>query len=189
MAQTHIISDIHIGHKNILKYRTRFDSIEEHDDLIMENILGKVGKRDSLWLLGDCFFDEGSIDFLRTLKKYVLYINWVLGNHDTDNASRQKVLRKIIGEGLVHRVGSLFNRGGFWYSHHPIHPLELRGKFNIHGHVHDATLPDNRYFNASCENISYTPVTLAALKEVFYGSAGNIYIAPPEFEYQGAHGT
>jgi calcineurin-like phosphoesterase family protein len=189
VAHTHIISDLHIGHTNILKYRSQFPDIEDHDATILENILGATGKRDSLWLLGDCFFDENSIEFLRTISKNVMYVNWVMGNHDTDNAARQKVLRQIIAEGLVYRVGSMFMRGGFWYTHHPVHPLELRGKFNIHGHVHSATLPDSRYFNVSCENVDYTPIKLATLKEMFYGEGGNSYVAPDLEEYLGAHGT
>ena len=165
MTQTFIISDLHWGHKGILKHRPHFSSIEEHDNLILDNILKTTNKRDSLWLLGDCFFDEASIGFLRIIKKHCAYVNWVIGNHDTDTTKRQKLLRKILAEGLIHKVGSMFKQGGFWFTHHPMHPLELRGRFNIHGHVHNDTIPDNRYFNVCCENVDYTPIRLQNLIE------------------------
>lgn len=180
MSTTYIIADLHMGHRNILKYRPQFSNVEEHDSTIRENILFTVRKTDSLWLLGDCFFDENSIELLREFKARGIIVNWVLGNHDTDNAARQRLVRQILAEDLVFRVGSLFSRGGFWFSHPPIHPQELRNKFNIHGHVHTATVPDNRYFNVSCENIDYTPISSVYLKELFYGNDENSHIVPIE---------
>jgi len=178
MSETFVISDLHLNHRNIIKYRPQFSTVEEHDATITQNVLETVSKKDSLWLLGDCFFDEPSIQLLRLLKDKGVIVNWVLGNHDTDNAKRQRLIRQILQEDLVFRVGSLFKRGGFWFSHHPVHPLELRNSFNVHGHVHAATLPDNRYYNVSCENLNYTPISYFYLKELFYGNGENNYIAP-----------
>ena len=57
-------------------------------------------------------------------------------------------------------VHSLYKWHEFWLSHCPIHPDELRGKVNIHGHVHHATLNDKRYYNTSLENTGFYPVDL-----------------------------
>lgn len=165
MANVYYLGDLHFGHKNILTYRSNFSSIEEHDTIIMENILTTVGKRDTLWLMGDILFNEESISKLQVINSNVGYVNWVLGNHDSDNNERQKIIRKVLQLGIVHKVGALFSSNGFWLSHAPIHSEELRGKCNIHGHVHTATLSDNRYFNTSCENINYKPVDLNFIKE------------------------
>ena len=62
------------------------------------------------------------------------------------------------------KVHALHTRKGCWLSHAPIHPEELRGKFNIHGHVHDNTLQDPRYANVSLENCNYTPVDFQDIK-------------------------
>jgi calcineurin-like phosphoesterase family protein len=157
MSDVYVISDLHFGHKNILNYRTGFSSIEEHDTIIMDNILSTVGERDTLWMLGDCFFNEESLEYLRRISSKCLQVNLVLGNHDTDNAVRQRNIRTILNEGLVNKIGSTFKRHGAWLTHTPIHPDELRGCTNIHGHVHTATIQDSRYFNACVENINYTP--------------------------------
>ena len=61
---------------------------------------------------------------------------------------------------------------GAWLSHAPIHPAELRGKINIHGHVHYANVLDetgkldNRYFNVSLENTGGCPIALNVIKEI-----------------------
>jgi calcineurin-like phosphoesterase family protein len=163
MSEVYILSDAHIGHKNILKYRPEFSSIEDHDRTILENIFITCGKRDTLWLLGDCFFNNDAVDnfLLPTLDRGIT-VNFIPGNHDTDSAERQKVLKRVIG--LVNEVHTLRKyKKGFWLSHHPIHPEQLFGRVNIHGHVHTETIKDDRYFNACCENIGYRPINIGKI--------------------------
>lgn len=159
MSRVFHISDAHFGHKNILNFRKIFSSIEEHDETIMQNILSSCGKRDTLWMHGDMFFTGESINKLEEICKYVGHVRLILGNHDVERMSsdrRRMGLEKILSTGAG--VFSLATKGGFWLTHAPIHPDELRGKFCCHGHVHDATLSDYRYINVSCENINYKPV-------------------------------
>lgn len=158
------MGDLHLGHKNILKYRPEFESIEEHDETIVDNILSTVGKRDTLWLTGDIIFTKEYIGVLASISDHVGHLNWVLGNHVSDNSTRQQIIREVLNLNLIHKVGSLFKSNGFWISHAPIHPDELRGCNNIHGHVHSQTLPDKRYFNTSCENVDYKPIDLNHIK-------------------------
>ena len=49
-------SDFHLGHNSILKYRTKFSSIEEHDEAIFKE-MDKLKKRDILYIIGDFLFD------------------------------------------------------------------------------------------------------------------------------------
>lgn len=158
MSVVYVISDTHFGHKNICKYRTEFSSMEEHDQFIFKNILDTVGKRDTLWMLGDCFFQDHTLDYAVAIAERVQYLNFVPGNHDTDNAERLRLFKHMMDMGLFHKVGSMFNVNGFWLTHPPIHPAELRGKKNIHGHVHFQSVPDKNYLNVCCENIGYKPV-------------------------------
>lgn len=49
-------------------------------------------------------------------------------------------------------------------THCPIHESEIsRFNKNIHGHVHEESLPDGRYINVSCEVVDYTPKLLEEL--------------------------
>jgi calcineurin-like phosphoesterase family protein len=75
----------------------------------------------------------------------------IRGNHDNlDTTAYLKCFDQV--EGMV-------KYKFFWLTHSPMHPVELRGKVNIHGHVHFATINDIRYENVCCENISYTPIS------------------------------
>lgn len=176
MSGLYHIADLHWGHKNILKYRTGFDSIEQHDHTILDNILNTTTKRDSLWLLGDILFDRKSIEYMRIISNHVGQLNWVLGNHDTDNKERLETVQQVMDEGLCARIGAIFKRGGYWLTHAPLHPLELRGCKNIHGHVHSATIEDENYYNVSCENVRYKPVSregLLTLDQTIWTSDNN----------------
>lgn len=165
MSSSYIISDLHIGHAGILKYRPEFSSIEEHDGLLKENIKSAGSKRNQLWMLGDCFFDWEAYKFLQEIAPYYERINFVPGNHDTDNNERVEILKESIKQGYYAKVGSMFKQSGFWLTHPPIHPDELRGCINIHGHVHSKTVRDPGFINVSCENVRYKPVNLHQLKE------------------------
>lgn len=59
MSKVYFTSDWHLGHKAILKYRSEFSSVEEHNNLFVENFNKTVKKRDTVYFLGDiCFADE-----------------------------------------------------------------------------------------------------------------------------------
>lgn len=155
MSRVYFISDLHIGHKNILKFSPERmgDSVEEHDFLLIECINQVVGKKDVLWLLGDVCFDITKMPLFERLH---CRTRLILGNHDKFDASVYlKYFDKISGP---------VSYKGFWLSHHPIHPEELRGKPNIHGHVHSKTLNDPRYFNVCVENVM-CPIELTKIRE------------------------
>ena len=47
-------SDLHFGHKNIIKYEDRpFSSIEEMDEALIDKWNKKVKKNDEVYILGD----------------------------------------------------------------------------------------------------------------------------------------
>ena len=87
--------------------------------------------------------------------------NLILGNHDIQ-------LRDWV---YFNKVVGFEKYKGTWLSHAPIHPAELRGKLNIHGHVHYATITtpsgvvDARYFNCSIENTNGRPIAHNVIME------------------------
>lgn len=167
MSKVWVISDTHWGHKNILKYRPEFNSLVEHNELILDNLLSAVSKRDTLWMLGDMFFDMDSVSYARIIRQYVGNIHWVLGNHDSDNNNRQEVIREILYEDLVDKVHGIAKCGRVWMTHAPMHPAELRDKPNIHGHMHKDKLDDKRYFNANVDVNDYKPVAFQEIMGKF----------------------
>lgn len=144
MTQVWFCSDLHLGHKNIGKFRAPLvNSTEENNTRIFTELEKFVNKRDVLFVLGDWCFDLELVDRFKAIDCYRKYL--IRGNHDRfDMGVYYKVFNSIEG---------LFKYKEFWLSHAPIHPNELRGKVNLHGHVHYATVDDNRYFNCCPENL------------------------------------
>jgi|SaaInlV_200m_DNA_6_1039755.scaffolds.fasta_scaffold21515_3 calcineurin-like phosphoesterase family protein len=148
MSRVFFISDLHIGHKNVHTFRTQFSSEAEHREYIVDCWNSKVTKRDKVYVLGDAVFTMEGIATINSLHGSKTLIR---GNHDNlDTTAYLKCFDQV--EGMV-------KYKFFWLTHSPMHPVELRGKVNIHGHVHFATINDIRYENVCCENISYTPIS------------------------------
>jgi len=150
MSVVYITSDWHFGHKGLLRFRKGFGTLDEHNGLILENYLSTVNKRDIVWFLGDMCFDIPSVNLIGNLPgdKRI-----VLGNHDIERGVpiEQYCLNfdQVLGSKKYKQS---------WLTHMPIHPDELRGCWNVHGHVHTSTIPDPRYFNACLENTEYKPI-------------------------------
>lgn len=157
MANVWFISDIHAGHKNIANFRKDFSSEEEHYEYVKRKYHEVVTKRDKVFFLGDIAFNKERLDDVATwtAERKVL----ICGNHDRDSLSMQELTNAF------DEVYALKKYKEFWLSHAPIHPNELRGKYNLHGHVHYATLDDKRYFNCCLENTDYGPIDLNTVRK------------------------
>lgn len=78
-------SDFHFNHNREFIYNARgFDSIQEHDNAIIDNINDIVRENDDLYFLGD--FGLGSDDdyLVRCMERINCNIKFVRGNHDSD---------------------------------------------------------------------------------------------------------
>lgn len=170
MSKVYITSDLHLGHKNIHKYRTEFSTAEEHHEIIFDNLASTVSKHDTLYLLGDVAFDKEWLARIADLK--VNHKILIVGNHDLERGIHMRDLVEAYDA-----IYSLWSKRNFWFSHAPIHPQEMRGKkANIHGHTHGNmvwTNPecnksgfseiDTRYLNACIEHTDWKPITFQEL--------------------------
>ena len=169
MSRLMITSDLHLGHKNIHKFRDQFSTAEEHHEVIFDNLASNIGKRDSLIFLGDVAFDYWWLGRLKSIKcaKKTL----ILGNHDTEH------LKMWALDKAFDSIHSMFSKRNMWFSHCPIHPDQFRDRLlNIHGHLHDKKVlarniinnemrPDLRYFNACVEHTDYKPISFSEILE------------------------
>lgn len=148
MSNIYVSSDWHIGHKNIHRFRDpkhgfpiQFENELEHRRWIMDFAKDLLRKRDTLILLGDICMSEEAFDEVDSLPcKKIL----VKGNHDIPKSDRYSIFDEIHG---------MIKYKGTWLTHSPIHPNELWGKVNLHGHVHSNTVDDDRYVNCCVEGL------------------------------------
>ena len=167
MSTKYVISDLHFGHKNILKYSGALrggTTVEEHDAWLLDQINSTVKKHDLLYILGDVAMERESLKLVKKIKAGNRIL--VRGNHDIYDT------REYL-EYFAQVHGMISYKGTFWLTHCPIHPVELRGRLNIAGHIHqnsiklpDGTL-DNRYINACVEMTYGVPQNLDKLTEKY----------------------
>lgn len=157
MSRVMFISDLHLGHANVLRWSREWregEDIDQHDEILISKMASSLTKRDVLYVLGDVTMNnKGSISLLDRVpcKKFL-----VRGNHDTcpifDYLS---VFDDVFG---------VVKYKKHWLSHAPIHPAELRGCGNIHGHVHSNSIMsgqdyDRRYVNVCVEALNGIPIS------------------------------
>lgn len=158
MGKVFVISDLHLSHFNMATKRG-FNCSLSHDANIVEKWNKVVGKKDTVWILGDISMEKTSpYELLNHLNGYKKV---VLGNHDKPQHTKKML------EYVNSVAGMVKLKGNILLTHCPIHPLEFfRFKLNIHGHVHENTLLDKRYFNASAEALDYTPIEISTITDL-----------------------
>jgi len=147
-----ITSDTHYHHKNICRgvtnWRTQegdipfestrdFQSIDEMNQTIVNNINSKVGQNDTLIHLGDFSFGgfERIGEFLDRL--VCKNIHLVLGNHDQHiKKNRENIKDKFLSVQNYLEVN--INDVDFVLSHYPFSSWNQlnKGSIHLHGHVH-----------------------------------------------------
>lgn len=152
-------SDFHYNHKNIVrgvsewehKERTRnFDTLEEHNEVLVQNINKTVKHDDVLYCLGDWSFGEKDaiIDFRVKLNCRFVYL--VLGNHDK-HIEKNILHREIHLRSLFENVDKIMNvkhgKHSFVLSHYAMRVWDgsHKGSIMLYGHSHgtlDAMTPD-----------------------------------------------
>ncbi len=181
MSEIYFISDTHFGHKKILEFepsrRTLGDTIEEHNEKLIDNWNSVVSKNDIVWHLGDVAWSSTALKLCERLRGDK---RLVMGNHDHYGSDDYlRYFTKLYGVATL-KTGEVL-------SHIPLHPdCAERWKVNIHGHLHSKLikkssvliedlhfydsvvvdkLKDKKYVNVSCERINFTPISYEQLKE------------------------
>lgn len=157
-AAIYVTSDTHFGHENIIGYCGRpFANANEMDECLVAAWNSVVRPQDHVYHLGDVAMKK---DALAIVKRLNGHKRLVFGNHDIFEAKHYLAagFEKVMGIRVL---------DGMLMTHIPVHPGSL-GRFtaNVHGHVHDKSLPDVRYINVSVEVTNYKPIELSVLKRL-----------------------
>lgn len=161
MTQVYMTSDWHLNHRNIPKFRD-VESVEENTKRLVEGYLATITKRDIVYFLGDIAFDHEGLEVVKSLPGDKRLI---LGNHDTDRKVDIADLMLVYDQ-----IHGIFDYKASWLSHAPIHPQELRGKLNIHGHMHNEHIKDRRYVNVCVDNTNMRPITYTSILNGWRGT-------------------
>ena len=127
------IADIHLAHKNVIKYDGRpFPDCDAMLEALVRNWNNTVSPDDDVYILGDLTWKNSvGLDFLSrtTGRKYL-----VLGNHDKPTAEMMNCLQWVKDYAVIKDGESevvLFHYPtASWYD-------QFRGSVHLYGHVHD----------------------------------------------------
>lgn len=147
-------SDLHYNHRNLCKGTSKWDfrfdrtreyeTIEEMNQTILDNINSRVGENDILFLLGDISF--GGIEALEFLLDNIncknLYLTF--GNHDhlivkNENGVRERfVSAKDYMYLTITSQGAFRGKKRFALMHYPLSVWNnmAKGVIHLHGHCH-----------------------------------------------------
>ena len=173
MSHVYFIGDLHFGHGNITAFRTHFGTELQHRRHLMGLWEATIRKRDVVYVMGDAAFtQDGLCDIGKLPGRKIL----VRGNHDLlPTEDYLKVFAEIYGA-LAYK--------GLWLTHIPIHPSELYGRTNVHGHCHRGGPTDivrsqstarghsvgtaATYFNTCAEHLDppFQPIRFDTMKEI-----------------------
>lgn len=176
MTDTWFIGDLHLGHASIIKFldnkgtRIRpFDTIEEHDETIINNYNNLIDPNDRVYFLGDVAINRR---FLPLLARFNGRKKLIKGNHDIFKMADYTPYFEDI---LAYRI---YPKQSIIVSHIPVHPnnLEFRFTWNVHGHLHSnivtkrkwyfKKVPDPRYINLCPEHTNFMPVNFDEVLEM-----------------------
>ncbi len=176
-------SDLHLMHKNIIKYVNRpFSSIIEMEEVLINNWNRVVPKDGTVFLLGDFIF-TGNISIIESyIKRLNGNIHLILGNHDYKNKLNRDSVKALFAS--VHDLLYINviddempdGKQGLFLSHYPMltWASSQQGSWNLFGHIHsgiystssDKTLPlKPTQYDVGVDNNQFSPVSYQYIKE------------------------
>lgn len=139
MAETFFISDLHFGHERILKLDNRpFASIGECNNTIIANWNKRVGKNDTVYMLGDIsWYDPEKTALILECLKGKKYL--ISGNHDEDLINYKMITKSF--SSIQHYKEIALDKGKkrIVLCHYPIPCFKNHyypGWYHLYGHVH-----------------------------------------------------
>ncbi len=157
-----LISDLHLDHKNIIRYCHRpFRNVEEMNKTIVDNWNKTVRRKDFVIFLGDMSFGRGCRPANYWLKKLKGRIFYIRGSHDIFDNSFIR-----FGINFV-KPFAMNNREKVLFIHDPNRVKKGFKGWVIHGHKHNNDLKNfpfingkRKTINVSVELIKYKPLLL-----------------------------
>ena len=171
-----IISDTHLGHRNVINFDRRpFTDIEQMNHTIMALWNDRVQADDDVWILGDfCYRSERAPEwYLRQLKGHK---HLIIGNHDQVTLESKNAYQYLESIDTMVNCNDDLNKENVQVilMHYPMAewPHIHRGAYHLFGHIHNRTddtyyyMKDReRAFNVGCMINNYAPASLREIIE------------------------
>lgn len=186
--KTFFTSDMHYGHRNIIRYCTRpFADVDEMRETLVARWNEVVQPQDTVYVLGDFSLDEKHLKTV--LPRLAGKKHLILGNHDLCHPAQKKKRAKPValyleaGFATVALESFLDVEGQRIRLHHMPYrgdstkverykqwrPLD-DGLWLFHGHVHEKWRQSGRQINVGVDQWDFRPVSLDTLMSLVQSS-------------------
>lgn len=166
------IGDMHLGHKNVIKFDGRpYSDVDEMDKALIDNWNRVVTDEDHVYIIGDFTYKncKSSEEYVKQLKGHK---HLIIGNHDYVTIKDENACRCFESMDKIAYIRD--GDKAVMLCHFPIAEWngKKRGTYHIYSHIHNRK--DDTYefmrlqpnaLNAGCMINGYRPVTLEQLIE------------------------
>jgi calcineurin-like phosphoesterase family protein len=161
MSNTFFTADTHFNHNNIIHYCNRpFESMGEMNQVMMDKWNSVVGKKDSVYVLGDFCLGNATVkQWLVDQLNGVIYL--VPGSHDHGKNPGMMVLDNIYEhKGWSHPIICC---------HYPLMtwPGLHYGGIHLFGHCHGRLTPRPQCMDVGVDTNKFYPYALEDIKKIF----------------------
>lgn len=165
-------SDLHLGHENILRFMDRpFSSVEEMDEVLIDNYDSMVTDKDTVYILGDLSFRADMALMNKKFARLRGKKHLIIGNHDKYSRYNTNLFREMCDYKLI-----IHERQRIAMMHYPLLEWNFQryGSLMLHGHIHSdgAYNEENRKngilrYDVGVDANRYYPVSLEQIKDFF----------------------
>ena len=162
----YLISDLHLGHANIIRYFSRpflFTDVTEMDRVLIQNWNCTIAPGDMVYYLGDLWYGKHALPALQYWEQLNGTITFIAGNHDA------KAMGAVPSKTLE------YGDYTFLLVHDPADAPATFDGWVIHGHHHNNDLRrypfvnfEKRRINVSAEVLGYSPVGILELSRIIH---------------------
>lgn len=160
----YLISDLHLGHANIIRYCSRpflFEDVTEMDRVLIQNWNCTIASGDMVYYLGDLRYGKHAPPALQYREQLNGTITFIAGNHDA------KAMGAVPSKTLE------YGDYTFLLVHDPADAPATFDGWVIHGHHHNNDLRrypffnfEKRRINVSAEVLGYSPIGIQEIVQI-----------------------
>lgn len=172
MKNTWFTSDLHIGHKNVIRYCNRpYEGVAEMNEAIINNFNERVKHGDTVYMLGDiCFLPRRKL--MEVLHRFNGKLHLIYGNHD--KSLRQEIKKLEREETKIpfesHQDYKEINVNGqkIILMHYAMRTwnAQHKGAWQLYGHSHNnlPELPTLMSMDVGVDAHNYRPISFEEVK-------------------------
>lgn len=151
MGNTVCWADLHIDHEKAAKARGY--ELKVFQEKVCDAWVKVVTPRTTIVIVGDAALYREGLAIIKKLPGRKILIP---GNHDLERDNDMRDVLEVYDDIQV----AWKHKRGIWFDHIPMHPSQLRGKRQVHGHSHTDIIQDERYINVCWDLLQDGPVDL-----------------------------